>query len=501
MRLTACFPPPVKGYEKWFRGCCRTGSWIISALILLPLTLTSCDRREDLPHIVVILVDDMGYGDPACYNPRSKIPTPVIDGIAREGIRFTDAHAAGTLCHPSRYGLMTGRYPFRADLSVWPVRPTIEAERVTLASMLRSSGYHTAMVGKWHLGFLEEGYQHPLTGGPVDRGFDTFFGIRASTDIPPYFYIRDNRAVDPPSDSIPASSSEGWSPIQGVFWRAGGIAPGLELKDVLPRFTEEAIAIIRSHSAGEARRGKPLMLYLAYPAPHTPWLPSGEYEGRSGAGMYGDFVMMVDAQIGKVLKALDEAGMAENTLLLFSSDNGPVWYDEDAERFGHDAAGGFRGMKGDAWEAGHRMPFIVRWPGRVEPGAVSDQTIGFTDVLATLAEVSGADIQGVAGLDSHSFLPVLLGLQPPDQPIRPPLVMQSANGAMLIRSGGWKLIDQLGSGGFSKPGYLEQGPGDPAGQLYDLAEDPGETRNLYLERPDVVARLQSEMSQILEEQQ
>ncbi len=490
----------MKANKRLFKPQFQANILMVSILILSQLVFTACSDQEDLPNIVLILVDDMGYGDPGCYNSMSKIPTPGIDGLALEGMRFTDAHAAGALCHPSRYGLMTGRFPFRTDLSNWRKKPTIEKERVTVPSMLRSRGYHTAMVGKWHLGFQENGYQNPLPGGPVDRGFDSYFGIRASTDIPPYFYIRDDHAVDPPTDSISASFSEGWSPIQGAFWRAGGIAPGLELQDVLPLFTDEAVAVIHAHTLDEAHKNRPLMLYLAYPAPHTPWLPSPEYEGKSGAGMYGDFLAMVDAEIGRVLKALDDAGISENTLLLFSSDNGPVWYDTDVDRFGHDASGGLRGMKGDAWEGGHRMPFIVRWPTKVKGGSVTDQTIGFTDILATLAEVAGADLQEDAGPDSYSFLPVLLGSQQEDQPIRPPLVLKSANGTLMIRSGEWKLIDQLGSGGFSKPRHLEPGPGDPAGQLYNLAEDPAETKNQYSERPDIVARLQSEMKQIVGDQ-
>jgi arylsulfatase A-like enzyme len=207
--------------------------------------------------------------------------------------------------------------------------------------------------------------------------------------------------------------------------------------------------------------------------------------------------MMVDAQIGKVIGALGETGLYENTFLVFSSDNGPVWYDEDVERFGHDAAGGLRGMKGDAWEGGHRMPFIVRWPGQIEAGSVSGQTIGFTDLMATLADLTGEKLPEGAGPDSYSFYPVLLGRHPDDQPIRPPLVLSSAGGALMIRSGEWKLIDRLGSGGFSKPRLVEPGPGDPAGQLYNLKMDPAETRNLYNERPDVVDQLKGELKNIL----
>lgn len=199
------------------------------------------DPGQRLPNVVIILVDDMGYGDPGCFNPQSKIPTPNIDALARDGMRFTDAHAPGAVCHPSRYGLLTGCYPFRTDVSVWPRSSVIDRGQMTIASLLKSRGYRTAMVGKWHLGFDEKGYDKPLRGGPVDRGFDSFFGIRASTDIPPYFFIRDDRAVAPPTGHIEASHGEGWSPVQEAFWRAGGIASDLKLEDVLPRFTEEAI--------------------------------------------------------------------------------------------------------------------------------------------------------------------------------------------------------------------------------------------------------------------
>jgi arylsulfatase A-like enzyme len=350
------------------------------------------------------------------------------------------------------------------------------------------------MVGKWHLGFDEKGYDKPLRGGPVDRGFDSFFGIRASTDIPPYFYIRDDRAVAPPTGHIEASHSEGWSPVQGAFWRAGGIAPGLKLEEVLPRFTEEAIRVIGEH--GKSGGDRRLMLYLAYPSPHTPWLPSQEFVGRSGAGMYGDFAMMVDAMIGRVLAALDDAGMAQNTLLIFTSDNGPVWYDKDVERFGHDSAGGLRGMKGDAWEAGHRMPLIVRWPGKVKAGSSTGQTICFTDVLATLAEIIGQPIPDGQATDSFSFFNVLLGRQPEDQPVRGPVVVPSSRGLMTIRSGPWKLIAGPGSGGFLHPSRGERKPAGPRGQLYNLADDLGETRNLYQQHPDVVRRLEEELVRI-----
>ena len=251
-------------------------------LLCLLSTVSAAFAKSD-PNILLILVDDMGYGDPGCYNPDSKIPTPHIDQLARDGIRFTDAHSAGSLCHPSRYGLMTGQLPFRIDTSKWRKHPLIAGNRLTIASLLKEEGYRTAMVGKWHLGFEENGYENPLPGGPVDRGFDTFFGIRASTDIPPYFYIDGDRALVPPVNHIEANYSEGWSKIQGAFWREGGIAPNLQLENVLPRFADEAVSVIRNHARSES--GDPLFLYLAFPAPHTPWLPSESFQGVSAASM------------------------------------------------------------------------------------------------------------------------------------------------------------------------------------------------------------------------
>ena len=446
-------------------------------------------QAEKSPNILLILVDDMGYGDAGCYNPKSKIRTPHIDRLAREGMRFTDAHAPGPLCHPSRYGLMTGRYPFRTDVSVWPTQPLVDRGQMTIASLLRDQGYDTAMVGKWHLGFRENGYDQPLPGGPLDCGFGSFFGLRASTDIPPYFYIRGDRAVTPPTGYIAENHSDGWSPTQGAFWREGGIAPDLELKDVLPKFTDEACGIIQAHAGRN-----PWMLYLAYPAPHTPWLPSAEFAGKSGAGMYGDFVMMVDAQIGRVLNLLDETRMTRDTLVIFTSDNGPVWNPKDVAKSDHDAAGGLRGMKGDAWEGGHRMPFIVRWPGRVKAGTVTAQTICFTDLLATFADIRAKPLPEGAGPDSFSILPVLEGRQPEDQPVRGPIVMQAGSApTMMIRSGDWKLINRLGSGGFSDPKTIQPDPGGPAGQLYNLRDDPAEMNNLYQQHPGIVKRLEAEM--------
>lgn len=462
-----------------------------AAVCALPCAASAVEAAKR-PNIVLILTDDLGYGDPGCFNPQSKIRTPQIDRLAREGMKFTDAHAPASVCHPSRYGLLTGRYPFRTDTSVWPKKPVIEAAETTLPGLLKAAGYRTAMVGKWHLGFQENGNDRPLPGGPVDRGFETFFGIRASTDIPPYFYIRDRNAVAPPSVKLAASNTPGWSPIQGEFWREGLIAPGMKLADVLPKFTDEAVSVIENHAKTSPER--PLFLYFAPPSPHTPWLPSGEFAGRGGAGMYGEFVTMTDAMIGRVLKALDDAKMTDNTLVIFTSDNGPTWYPADVERFGHAAAGGLRGMKGDAFEGGHRLPFVVRHPGRVAAGTTTTETICFTDVLATCAELVGTPLPPDAGPDSFSFLPTLVGQPAADRPVRPALVI--ATGLMAIRRGPWKYIDGIGSGGFTKPSKIVPGPGEPTAQLYDLATDPAETNNLFAARPALAAELKAELERI-----
>ncbi|MEQ8846716.1 sulfatase-like hydrolase/transferase [Botrimarina sp.] len=437
---------------------------------------------------MIVLVDDMGYGDPACFNPDSRIGTPNLDRLARNGMRFLDAHAPGPLCHLSRYGLITGCYPFRTDVTRWPTEALIRPDQETIATLARRAGYRTAMVGKWHLGFNERGYDRPLRGGPVDCGFDTFFGIRASTDIPPYFYIRGDRAVEPPTQPIDDKFSPDWSQIQGRRRLGGKIAPGMRLEDVLPTFTDEALRVIEAHRRPDERR--PLMLYLAYPAPHTPWLPSPEFRGKSEVGLYGDFVEMVDAEIGRVVGALQEAGLWEDTLTVVTSDNGPCWYDADVERFGHDSAGGLRGMKGDAWEAGHRMPFVVTWPGVVRAGAISRQTICFTDLLATLAEVFGESLDDSVAVDSYNLLPELLGVQPTDHAARPPVVTQagSAPEVFAIRGGAWKLITGLGSGGFSDPTRIEPTAGGPKGQLYDLDADPAEQHNRYAEEERLADR-------------
>ena len=438
----------------------------------------------DTPNIVVILCDDLGYGDVAPYATDEKIPTPAFARLAAEGLTLTDAHSPCAWCTPTRYGLLTGRYPVRQDV-MRDKQPVIPPDHATLPGFLRERGYETVMLGKWHLGFDGDDRTDPsrtLTGGPVDRGFDAYYGIPRSLDIPPYYWISDRTAVDAPTEPVEGNQSgEPWNNIQGAFWRKGLAAPGFEFADVTPEIGDRAVAEIGRREPG----GKPLFLYVALPSPHTPWVVKEEFVGKSGAEMYGDFVVQVDSVVGDVLDALDRAGIMEDTLVFVSSDNGPVWYPQDTQRTGHDATAGFRGMKGDAHEGGHRVPALVRWPGRIGPGETSDALFCQTDLFATFAAILGGDLPDTV-TDSVDQWPVWQGR--PDA-ARTSLLTEATGRFQCVREGQWKLIPALGSAGFTKPKFRDPEGGEPPGQLYDLDADPSETTNVYADHPDVVARL------------
>lgn len=446
----------------------------------------------DRPNIVLFLADDMGQGDPQVYNEDSKIPTPNIDRLAEAGIRFTDAHTPSSVCTPTRYGLLTGRYAWRTRLErgvLWGYSPAlIDTQRTTIASLLQDAGYTTAAIGKWHLGLGHQDstdYSQPLRPGPVDYGFDTFFGIPASLDMDPYVYVENDRVVQAPTARV--ARSEHRRQGGGGFWRSGPAAPDFSHAEVLPKTTQRAVSFIDQQTAD--REGPPFFLYLPFSAPHTPWLPTAPYADTSDAGYYGDFTAQVDGAVGRVLDALDRNGVADNTLVIFTSDNGAHWPEADIEQWGHDANNGWRGQKADIWEGGHRVPFVVRWPGHATPGTVSDETIELTDVMATIAAVVGEDLARDEGEDSYNVLPAIRG-QSYEGPIREATVHHALDGLFAIRQGPWKLIEGRGSGGFTSPQRRAVGPEEPAGQLYHLDQDPGETENRYAERPEVVARLQ-----------
>jgi arylsulfatase A-like enzyme len=456
----------------------------LSALAAAPLAAA---RRR--PNIVYILADDLGWGDLRRYNPDSAIATPNADRLAREGMLFTDMHSPSSVCTPTRYGVLTGRYAWRSRLKSgvlngWSPN-LIEPRRLTVASMLRAQGYYTAGVGKWHLGLGERektDYDQPLRTGPLDHGFDYYFGIPASLDMDPYLYFENHRAVERPTARTEGSHL---GDPRGAFWRPGPMSPSFKFDQVLPALANKAIDIVRQRAG---RRTQPFFLYFPLTGPHTPWMPIAPFRGKSKAGEYGDFVAQVDDVLGRLMKALEESGQARDTLLIFTSDNGAYWGARDKAIYPHLANAGWRGMKADIWEAGHRIPFLARWPGRIPADCVCDEPGCLTDLVATAAAVSGARLPRDAAEDSFNLLPAMEGRRLKN-PIREAVVHHSAMGHFSIRQGDWKLCLELGSGGFTQPRTEVPSADGPRGQLYNLREDPGEKVNVYTQFPRIVSRL------------
>ncbi len=463
------------------------------------------------PNIVFILCDDLGYGDVGCLNPQSKIRTPNIDRLAAQGMRFTDAHSSSAVCTPTRYGILTGRYNWRSRLQsgvLGGMSPTlIEPGRLTVATFLKQQGYHTAAIGKWHLGMdwafktrergfndaVEKGedgwradFTQPIRNGPNSVGFDQYFGIAASLDMVPYTFIENDRVVFVPTVTNAFEMMQGRT---NKMTRRGPAAEKFEAEDVLPTFTRKAVAYIEQR-AEEAKRGRPFFLYLPLNSPHTPIAPTAAWRGKSGLNPYADFVMETDWSVGRVLDALERAGVASNTLVFFASDNGcsPEADFPKLAEHSHNPSSGFRGTKADIFDGGHRIPFIARWPGRVAAGSTTDQLVCLNDFMATCGDILGATFPSNAAEDSVSLKPVLLGQA--KVPIREALVHHSINGSFAIRQGNWKLGLCSSSGGWSAPR-----PGTPAAkklpatQLYDLSRDIAETNNVASAHPEIVARL------------
>jgi len=447
------------------------------------------------PNIVFVMADDMGYGDLGCYNKNSKIPTPNMDRLAAEGMRFTDAHSPSAVCTPTRYGVLTGRYCWRSRLKrgvLGGYSPAlIDTNRMTVASMLKQHGYATACSGKWHLGLgnaKKTDYDKPLVPGPNALGFDYFYGIPASLDMTPYCYVENEHPVEKPTLTIEAgkANEDGW-------WRPGAIAPSFKHVEVLPRLTEKAVKYIDDHT--NTSPDKPFFMYFPLPAPHCPIAPADFVKGKSNAGGYGDFVVEVDWAIGQVVKALKRNGLTGNTLIIVTSDNGSpgrtkIKRDPYSiiEVFDHYPNGELRGVKADAWDGGHREPFIARWPGKIPAGTTSNEIICLTDLMATCAAIVGAKLPENAGEDSFNILPALSG-QKLNKPIREAIVHHTLSGMFAIRQGKWKLILGLGSGGFTKPQKIKPKPGQPPGQLYNLEDDLAESNNLWSKHPEIVERL------------
>ncbi len=498
----------------------------LSFLILSLLCITAAGQLGK-PNIIYILADDLGYGDVSIYNPASKIKTPVIDALAREGMMFTDAHSGSSVCSPTRYGILTGRYAWRTKLQsgvLWSYdEPLIANDRLTVAGLLKSDGYATACVGKWHLGVgwqvagsgkqiaggrsqvassmlqvTGSGLQvadsgksvdllAPLTAGPTTIGFDYFYGITASLDIPPYVWIENDKITAARIDTIEERKGKG-------FWRKGPIGNDFKHEEVLPQITEHSIAYIREQASAKI----PFFLYIPLTSPHTPILPTPQYTGKSGTNEYGDFVAMTDELVGRILDAVKQSGIEHNTIIIFTSDNGcsPSADIAGLASMGHQVSGPFRGAKADIWEGGHRIPFIVKWPVKVAAGSSSSKTICLTDLMATAADLLGKTVPENAGEDSYSILPLLLNKEGFARNIT---IHHSIDGKFAIRQDNWKLIFAAGSGGWTAPNEKQAAELRlPPIQLYDLDTDPAEKINLAFKHSFTVSKLTEEMKKIIE---
>lgn len=467
------------------------------------------EKEKKLPNIIYILADDLGYGDIGAFNPDGKIATPYIDSLAMQGMKFTDAHSPSSVCSPTRYGILTGRYSWRSELKSGVLTgksPALIPEgRSTVASLLKSKGYRTAFIGKWHLGwdwavkdstdFGREGwdaedfdnldFNAPVINTPDKRGFDYAYGHSGSLDMAPYVYV-ENGKITAEVDTITEDTGK------YTWWRKGPTASDFVHDDVTPNFFRKSIDFI----ADAAQQDAPFFLYLALPSPHTPILPGKAWQGKSGINPYADFMMMIDDYVGQVVKAVETQGLTENTMIVFTSDNGcsPQADFELLAENGHHPSYIYRGHKADIYEGGHRIPFIVKWPARVQAGSVSAKTICQTDLMATCAEIIGADLSSDEGEDSFSMLPLFSDPNAADYQ-RKATVHHSVNGSFAIRQDNFKLIFCPGSGGWSDPKPDSEGIENlPKFQLYDLAEDPGEKENLYLEYPEKAAALKIVMA-------
>ena len=459
-------------------------------IIILFVVMLGCNSKKKLPNIVYIICDDLGYGDVQALNQeRGKIPTPNIDQLATEGMTFTDAHSASSVCTPTRYALLTGRYAWRTHLQkgVWGGRkahdPLIAEDRLTVPALLKKSGYKTACIGKWHLGFQfvdengkkleiqKEGYSYgvPLgtkvADGPITRGFDTYYGFHHSAKMETV--IKDDKVFD----EIPTIN-------------------------MLGLLGDKACDYI----AEESKNEQPFFMYLALNSPHSPVVPSEEWQGKSGLGSYGDFVMETDYIVGRVLKALEESGVEENTLVFVTSDNGcsyPASKGMKLENeFGHFPSAGYRGAKSDIWEGGHRIPFFSKWPGKIKPNTINHELISLNNLITTCAEITDFEIPENAGEDSFSILPLLLDKNNSNK--QEIVVHHSINGKFSVRKGKWKLELCSGSGGWTEPKdskAIEMKL--PEIQLYDLEKDTQENNNVYEKYPEIVKKLILELESIV----
>ena len=473
--------------------------------ICLTFSVTAMAKpvQSSKPNIIFILADDMGYGDVGAFNKEAKIKTPSLDRMASQGMSFMDAHTSSSVCTPTRYGIMTGRYNWRSTLKSGVLggdsKALIELERTTVASLLKASGYTTAYIGKWHLGwnFAKDAkgkidFSREVTHTPNDLGFDYAYGHCGSLDMAPYVYVENGRITAIPTVETVNKGKYSW-------WRRGLTAPDFVHEDVTPNFFRRSIKYVEGHASGS----KPFFLYLPLPSPHTPILPTKAWQGKSGLNPYGDFVMMVDDYIGQLMEAVNKAGIEDNTLVLFATDNGcsPAAKIEELVAGGHAPNGIYRGHKADIFEGGHRIPFIAKWPNVIKAGTQNHQTICTVDLMATFADIAGYPLSDHEAEDSYSLLPLFKNHNMKAS-LREATVHHSINGSFAIRKGDWKLAMCPGSGGWSfpRPGRDKAELAKlPPVQLYNLKDDPREQHNLQAKFPDKVKSLQALLTRYVAE--
>lgn len=488
---------------------------VISLILISCSACTSVSEQIEKPNIILIYTDDQGYGDVSALNSNAKFQTPNIDKIANEGIIFTDGHSSDAVCTPSRYSLLTGRYSWRTNLKKGVLRADgpclIEKGRMTIASLLQENGYNTAMVGKWHLqmefyGKIGEdrNWSMPFTDGPIEKGFDYFFGIPASMNYGILTYLENDKVLDPPvlwtkkKHDITPRTYRMTPPYETERIKGNvEVAPSFNDELVLEKFTEKAVDYI-SQAAEDAKENKPFFLYFALTSPHLPHSTHPDFQGRSNCGNYGDFMEETDYRVGQVLDALKANGIEDNTLVIFSSDNGAESnYAYQRDTYQHYSCMDFKGGKRDIYEGGHRVPYLMRWPKMIKAGSMVNIPVCQSDYLATIADIVGATIPDNAGEDSYSIYPLMKGKNI-NQNVRGAVIHHSFTGHFSIRDGKWKLNMLRGSGGSLKPVIIKPENGEAIYELYNMEEDPGETTNLYLESPEIASRLIQRITKIIE---
>ncbi|GJM30416.1 MAG: arylsulfatase [Cyclobacteriaceae bacterium] len=462
------------------------------------------------PNIIVILADDFGVGDIQAHYPDNKILTPNLDRLVAEGMSFNDAHSSSAVCSPTRYSLLTGRYAWRTPLQEWVLAsyepPLIQPERITLPEMLKNQGYNTACIGKWHLGWnwpgpqqsqrieeknalknLDWDFTQPITGGPIEHGFDYYFGTHVP-NFAPFTFIENDRVVELPTERYRYEPHPDHVVMPRGF-EGTPMAPGWKFERILPEITERAANYVKEQS----KTSEPFFLYFSMTSPHEPVVPSENFAGKSGIAPIADFVMETDWSVGRIMQAVEDAGISENTIILFTADNGHSHYTgwDELVAAGHMPSGQFRGHKGDIWEGGHRVPLVVKWPGKVTPSSTSDQLVCLTDVYETCYQLTtGLSVPKGQGEDSFSFLDILLNNE--DHSSRQDLVSHSVHGEFAYRRDGWKIVYRMPAE------TLQESRGRPAKvELYHLGQDIAEQFDSTRFHPQVVARLTDEMSSLV----